>query len=315
MRKDTTHDFIQMDIDSKKDIKPYHKFDTEYFKDVIRSVSAVFKDYPEIHVSYNGIEYQPETMFYVNSEGVEFIKTKFYTGFEIVAATQAEDGMNLADIYTAYALDPNDLPSKDSLIKAAKYIAENLTDTKNADFAEETYVGPVIFSDQAAGQIFAQVFAPNLVTQRQPLSDGGMQRNERFMAFQRKIGGRVLPEFLSMTADPKIDSYLDTPLLGTYTFDDEGVKAEKVELVKKGYLKALLSSRVPTRRVRESNGHNRGGAPMYSNLIVDVADEENQLSYNYLKVKMMELCKARELPLGNLKLPYVVLNNVVKSTF
>ena len=298
MRKDTTPDFLEMDIKSSYKLKPYYPFDFKYFTDLIKSVSAVFAEYPEIHVSSSGVEYQPETFYYANSEGVEYIKTKFYTGFEIVAATQAEDGMNLADVFSAYAQNPNNLPDKDSLVHAARHLAENLMAQKNTDYVSDTYVGPVIFEDQAAGQIFAQIFAPNLVTQREPLTEGGMQTNDRNTAFQRKIGGRVLPEFLSIEDNPSKSMYEETHLLGTYAIDDEGVPAEQVNLVEKGYLKNLLSSRVPIKRVRKSNGHKRGGAPMFSNLIVDVADEEKAVDSDSLKQRLIELCKARELPYG-----------------
>lgn len=298
IRKDTTHDFLKVDVPSNFKTTPYYNFDFDYFTDIVKSVSAVFAKYPELQVSNVGVEYQPETTYYLNSEGTEYIKTKFYTGFEIVAATQSDDGMNISDVFTSYSFNPMDLPSKDSLLNAAEILAKNLIRQKNGDSINESYVGPILFSKQAAGQIFAQIFAPNFVTQRLPLSEGGMSTGERNMAFQRKIGGRVLPEFISVTDKPQINSYLNIPLLGSYSIDEEGIIAQEVKLVEKGYLKNLLSSRVPTRRVRESNGHKRGGAPMFSNLLVESIDDEKSLSDEELRAKMIELITARELPYG-----------------
>ncbi len=296
MRKDTTHDFIKVDPKKSFDIEPYPNFDNKYFKKVVETLSGIFKNSPSVQISGCNVEFQPQTIYYVNSEGMEYIKTKFFTGLEVLAATQAVDGMPLADFHTAYAKYPKDLPSLDSLKKAVTIVRDNIEAMVKADALEETYAGPVIFADQAASEIFAQVFAPNLVAQRDALTEGGVQTSDRYGAFQRKIGGRVLPEFMSMDAFPNKEEYDGVKLLGNYKVDDDGLAPADVNLVKEGYLKNLLSSRVPTRRVRESNGHKRGGAPMFSNLVVTA--NENELSYDELKERMMKLCKDRELPYG-----------------
>ncbi len=296
MRKDTTHDFMQVKPKKANDVETYPKFDDKYFTKVAEKLSGIFKDVPEVQVSGCNVEFQPQTIFYSNSEGMEYVKTKFFAGLEVLAATQAEDGMPLADFYTAYAKDPKDLPSLDSLTKAIEIVKSNIVAMVNAEALSETYAGPVIFADQAAAEMFAQIFAPNLVAQRESLTEGGIQTSDRYGSFQRKIGGRVLPEFMSVDALPSKSKFEEVGLLGNFKIDDDGLSPKDVNLVKDGYLKNLLSSRVPTRRVRESNGHKRGGAPMYSNLIVNANDK--QLSYKELKERMIELCEARELPFG-----------------
>jgi len=297
IRKDTTHDFLVVNPEKNyiEDVIP--PFDKPYFENLTKELSAVFNAYPEIHVSTVGVEYLPETVIYVNSEGMEYIKNEFYTGLEIVAATQAEDGMPLSNFYSAFSRNPSVLPDKDSLLNAALLVAETLKAQVNAPVMDEPYSGPVLFEGAAAAQLFAQIFVPNLAAQRQQLTDNGIQDNERYTAFQNKIGGRVLPEFFDVEASPLKVWFDDTPLMGYYKLDDDGIKPQEVNLVEKGYLRNLLSSRVPTKRVRKSNGHQRGGAPMYSNIFVH-ADKEHTLSNDELKQQMMKLCKDRELPYG-----------------
>ncbi|MFP4369212.1 MAG: metallopeptidase TldD-related protein, partial [Candidatus Kapaibacterium sp.] len=94
------------------------------------------------------------------------------------------------------------------------------------------------------------------------------------------------------------NKYEGTPLVANYKIDDDGIEAENVILVKDGYLKNLLSDRVPTKRVRESNGHKRGGSPILSNIIFEGSDDEKVKSISEMRERMMELCKARELPYG-----------------
>ncbi|TAL68455.1 MAG: hypothetical protein EPN82_10715 [Bacteroidetes bacterium] len=296
-RKDSTPDFIQLAPEKNYDTFPIPQFNTNKFEELCKNVSAKFIKFDNIQISYAGLEYIPETVYYANSEGREFIRTNLYSGFEIIAATQADDGMPLYDMYSAYAKSPYDLPREDSLNKGAISIANNLTKLEKAAILEESYSGPILFEDNAAAELFAQVFAPNLAVQRSPMTESGIQESDRYMAFQNKVGGRVLPEYLSVIAEPNKEYYEKQPLIGYYKIDDEGVLAQPVNLVKDGYLKYLLSSRVPSKRVNVSNGHKRGGAAMIS-IIELLSDKKHRKTRNELIKQLLKLCKDRELPYG-----------------
>jgi hypothetical protein len=58
-----------------------------------------------------------------------------------------------------------------------------------------------------------------------------------------------------------------------------------------------MSSRTPTRRIKTSNGHNRGGAAMFSVLDVSASKDRTQ-SFKKLRERMLQLCKDRDLPYG-----------------
>jgi len=296
-RKDTTHDYLRMEAKKIYKKKEFPKFNKKYFIELAKSLSDVFNDYSDINSSEVLFENVNKNTYYVNSEGVEYIKSYFYTSMEIVAATQADDGMPLSNYDTYFARDPNNFPSKSELIRKVKDVADILSATKKSEFLEDSYSGPVLFTKNAAAELFAQNFNPNLVTQRKAISDGGFVGDETGKAFQSKIGGRVLPEFLSMSANPKIEKYNDEELVGYYNIDDNGIKSEEIELVKDGYLKNLLSSRIPTKRVRRSNGHKRGGSPMLSSVFI-TANKKSSVSYEDLKKRMIKLCKDRELKYG-----------------
>jgi hypothetical protein len=313
LRTDTTPDFLLLPAAKMIDTTAFAPFDRAYFEKTLDEVSAVFKNYPQISISQVGVEYSPTQTLYVNTEGREYIKNETFTGLEIVAATQATDGMPLAQMYSAYSIHPKDLPSRDSLLKATRNLAETLFKSMTATTLEEPYSGPVLFEDQAAAEVFAQIFAPNLVTQRAPLSDRGFRDAERFGAFQNKVGGRVLPEFLSVRAMPENEFFKETPLVGSYEIDDEGTEALNVILVDKGFLKTLLSSRIPTRRIRESNGHERGGAAMLSVIEMISTDPKKQLSKADLRKRLLKLAKDRALPYG-IVVKKVLNQNILYTT-
>ncbi len=51
-----------------------------------------------------------------------------------------------------------------------------------------------------------------------------------------KLGSRVLPGTVSLVDDPTAKQFQGHDLLGTYEVDQEGVKAQRVELVNNGLL-------------------------------------------------------------------------------
>ena len=260
-------------------------------------LSSIFRSYPSIQNSRVGMEIVPKETYYLNTEGRKLHKYECFTGVEIVATTQASDGMPLAQTYATYGILPTDLPSADSLERVVRLAAARL-DKQTTAPTIEAYSGPVVFEGQAAAGVLGQFFAPNLVAQRQPLSEGGFSTNDRNLAFQNKIGARVLPEFMSVQAVPSRERDNGRIVAGHYAVDDEGMRALDVSLVEKGYLRALLSSRVPTKRVKASNGHQRGGGAMLSVLDVTCADAKRKLSSADLKKRLLKLVKDRELPYG-----------------
>ncbi|MCX8055361.1 MAG: metallopeptidase TldD-related protein [Ignavibacteria bacterium] len=297
IRRDTTPDFIKT--------PPYKSIDTNYLvnidinklEEIAKKVSSVFRSYENIDVSKTTVEGIDEFVYYINSEGTEYIKRNSQCGVEVIAATQCVDGMLVFDFFSSYSRTPEKLPTLDSLINGANLVAKNVSQLKNASTIDESYNGPILFTEQASAELFAQIFVPNLVAQRKPMMDGGFfTDDDKFSVFQNKIGGRVLPEFISVWAKPNLSDYKNTQLFGYYKIDDEGIQAQDLLLVENGYLKNLMSSRVPTRRVKQSNGHNRGGSAMFSNIILSA--NKNQLSFNELKSKLIKLVKARELPYG-----------------
>lgn len=296
-RTDTTPDFSPMPSATYTDIRLLGVGTTKAIaQDLVCRASDVFRVYPDIQNSKAGFEFVPVETFYLNSEGRRLHKVEAFAGFEMTVVGQASDGLPVCETYAAFSKTPSELPSIDSLRKAATILAESLKATINAPTIE-TYSGPLLFEGQAAAELFAQSFAPNLVAQRTPTSDVGFSTGDRSMAFQNKIGGRVLPEFLSVRALPNLPSYAGVPIAAHYMYDDEGVPAETVEVVQNGYLKSMLTSRIPTRRLRTSNGHQRGGGAMLSTLQV-VADTTNSLDDATLKNRMLKLVRDRDLPYG-----------------
>ena len=177
--------------------------------------------------------------------------------------------MPLEDFVAVYARSPEDLPSDDELAAQIGTMGERLKQLRQAPLVGR-YTGPVIFSGQAATELFNQGFVPYLLSTRRALTDNPQyasyypQKKEN--PFLDKIGVRVLPEFLSVRAEPLMDAYKKQPLFGGYRVDDEGVPARPIRLVQKGVLETLLTTRTPVRGIDQSTGSRRGPGVAPSNI-------------------------------------------------
>jgi predicted Zn-dependent protease len=60
-----------------------------------------------------------------------------------------------------------------------------------------------------------------------------------------------------VTDDPTLTTFGKTWLSGSYEYDDEGRKAQRVALIQDGVLKTFLMSRLPIASFAASNGHGR----------------------------------------------------------
>jgi predicted Zn-dependent protease len=131
--------------------------------------------------------------------------------------------------------------------------------------------------------------------------EGHRQKNvNEGQTFKKKINERILPTFMSVVFDPLLKSLDGDALMGSYTFDDEGIKARKVTVVEDGIFKGFLMSRSPIEGFDKSNGHGRaapGKRPVarQSNLIVETKEHVTEAA---LRNMLIEECKKQNKPYG-----------------
>jgi hypothetical protein len=234
---------------------------------------------------------------YVNSEGTTFTRNTPAASLVLLAETQAADGAPLRDFLAAYGHLIDDLPSPRDLETRARAMGQRLEKLRSAPLVDH-YNGPVLFEGQAAAELFAQVIAPALLAVRRTVSD--VPQFELFTAslenpFQDRLGGRVLPDFLSVADDPTLSRYQGEPLLGARRVDDDGVPTRRTVLVENGTLKTLLATRDPIAGVAQSTGSRRGWTVAPSNLLVTVTQG---LPEEAMKAKLLSLVQQRGKPFG-----------------
>lgn len=215
----------------------------------MRAVSAVFRAYPEVYQTMAVLTVQNETEYFVSSEGSRLAMAHVQARIVLLASTRADDGMELVRDQTFEGRRVDDLPSQRELEAAARRLGESLEALRKAP-AAEPFDGPALLSGRAAAVFFHEVLGHRLEGQRQRGADEGQ-------TFTKDIGKQILPSFISVADDPTMEKFGDTWLSGSYPYDDEGEKAQRVELIEKGVLKNFLMSRLPIANFSSSNGHGR----------------------------------------------------------
>lgn len=268
-------------------------YDVEVWERRLRDASKVLSSDPNVLDSALTLDRIAQTRWLVNSEGTRIQTGDGYLQVVINAETKAEDGMNLtrAELFNARTLEG--LPNEEQLKGVVQRVKGELSELRKAPLAEP-YVGPAILRGRAAAVMFHEVFGHRIEGERQKVNDEGQ-------TFAKKVGELITSDFVDIYDDPTLSQFAGTDLIGHYRFDDEGVPAENVSLVRAGKLMGFLQSRIPVRGVNRSNGHGRRSAGMptihsrQGNLVVEA---KTAVSFDELRRQLLAEVKRQSKPYG-----------------
>jgi TldD protein len=299
----------QSEIDDFSKAEPVHVIDPlvtpdwtgRNWEQEARESSATLRAFPDIYEARVTYYLVYATEYLMTSEGTEIRTNRTFAAVEAGLNTLAQDGMPLNHLFSAYAPKPADVPNVDAVRKGLNVAGSELMALRASRPAED-YTGPVLFEARAAAPLVAQILGPAMNGSRPPISFQPIV--EQMMGnlggksdWTGRIGARVLPTSVSVVDDPTAKDFHGTPLIGSYSVDDEGVRAQKVTVVENGTLKSLLMSRRPGNDSDQSNGHGRSGfltdaKPTMSNLFFTSTEEVSPAD---LKKKFLDDCRAEKL--------------------
>ena len=268
------------------------QLDKSEWPERLKRLSAAFKTHPNILRSSVSLQAASLTSYFVDSDGAKIREPRFFARLAVWGSVRAEDGMELDFFDDAEATSLEALPTEAEFQKRVDRVVERLEALRKAP-AIEPYAGPAIITHRAAGVFFHEIFGHRIEGHRQKDADEGH-------TFTKRVGLKVVPDFISVTDDPTRRNFGDVPLNGFYLFDEEGQPAQKVNLVENGVLRAFLMGRSPIAGFPRSNGHGRamqGLRPVsrQGNLLVD---SNRKMPFNELRSKLIEEVKARGKPYG-----------------
>ena len=251
--EDDSPDFSQEKPSTYIETTPSAAFpEQKAWEEIARRYSAYFRRYPQVEESVVFLTAERDHSYLVSTEGTKIVTADAIFRLMIQAETRADDGMQLMRVETFQFSDPAKFPSGAEVAASVQKMASDLSALRAAPLAEP-YNGPALLSGRAAAVFFHEVLGHRVEGQRQRGRDEGQ-------TFTKKVNEKILPEFLSVADDPTLHTLAGTELSGFYRYDDEGIPASRVEVVKDGILKNFLMGRLPVKNFSNSNGHGRAQA-------------------------------------------------------
>ena len=245
-----------------------------------------------VHSSSVSLSANTQNKFLVNSEGTKIQMGENTVRLSVRGQTKAEDGMELYRYRSFESRTLEGLPDEVTVLAAIDTVIDELTSLHDAPVVEP-YIGPAILMNKASGVFFHEIFGHRIEGHRQ-------KRSEEGQTFTKKVGQKILPDFISVYDDPTLENFDGTTLLGHYRYDDEGVPAQRVPVVEKGVLKNFLMSRSPIKGFSKSNGH---GRRQYGRRVVSrqgnlMVESEKTVPYPELRKMLIAECKKQGKPYG-----------------
>jgi predicted Zn-dependent protease len=268
----------------------------EWKKRIIQA-SGLFATAPEVRAFAADVQYSSANItavvvnrYTVNTDGT--VMRHGYSGYQdmIALGGQAPDGMQLGRDNGTTATTAAGLESWASLRQRTLDDLQSYNDLRHAPVvAADDYHGPVLFSADAAADVFNRLFVPNIEADRPDMGTTARTRG----AYLSSYKSEVLAPFLSVVDDPTLRSFDGQSLLGAYTIDDEGVPAQTVNIVDHGNLVNYLIGREPVKDFPQSNGHGRAvvGQAAHSHAGVLLVKSSEPLSAQQLQARLLALAR------------------------
>ena len=255
------------------------------WKEYLKKITALFNQQSYILEARAMLSASTIRNYFVSTEGTSVVQNSFITDLSIAVIFNCEDGNMAPYVKTYQVRTPDQLPTEKQLMDDMAEVKQIIEKLRKAPKAE-SYSGPAILSAKASGVFFHEIFGHRVEGHR-------LRQQTDAHTFKRQQGENILPEAISITFDPTVAEFKGVPLYGNYKYDDEGIAARKVEVVKNGTFLSYLMSRQPVEGISNSNGHGRcepGMAPVsrQSNLFVT---SKSYIPEEDLHEKLRKMCK------------------------
>jgi hypothetical protein len=224
----------------------------------------------------------------LNSEGQLLSQPNNLSVIRIEAETRAEDGSLLRDVRSWVVPDQQNLPPITVIHNEIKSMVSWLNQLRTAPI-EEDYLGPVLFEEEASVELFRQLLLPQLSATPPPAEAPDFSGEVPRVIPSSRVGRRLLPDGWTIVDDAQANKNV----VGSYTYDSEGVAPQKVQLVEDGVVTNLLMSRIPRANFNQSTGHGRSlgrDRRVAINSVTTVKPKRNR-SLNHLKKKGIKMAK------------------------
>lgn len=228
---------------------PPMSIESAVWQPILVDLSSVLASGTHVVVSEVSVEGRRSETTRVDSEGSRLVYGTVLVRVALSATIVADDGDRLVLYRSQDVHDPASLPDAAALTTLARSLVADAEALRAAPRATP-YTGPVLLLGRATGVFVHEVMGHRVEGQRNKDEEEG----KTFLSY---LGQRVLPVGVDIVDDPTVAHLAGEDLNGFYPFDDEGVPAQRAELVHDGIFRGFLMSRSPLAAFPHSNGHGR----------------------------------------------------------
>ncbi len=247
-------DYTLTDTPAKADLGRADVSELAPWQDLARQVSGAMAIDPRIERAGVWVGHEGGSIWTIDTEGTHLQRPLQETTVRAAVHVRAADGMLLTDHRLWTAKGPDGVPSASDMAAEARAMAAELLAIADAPTFDDEYVGPVIFEDHAAVDIFRYLLLPQIEGTPGEIPFDTWLGDIGDADDPVRLGRRVLPLGWSSVDDPMRDP--EHP--SSFEYDLEGTPAERVDLIQDGIVRQVLMSRIPRLGTSGSNGHARG---------------------------------------------------------
>lgn len=273
---------------------PLPEIDADAWGARVKRASAACQTFTKPQSCVVGLKARRGCQRFVGSDGAKHRFCENKLELYVSANGQAADGMPVGSEWRQLARSETELIDEAALVQKVKDTAAMLETKMAAPAPREDYMGPVLFTAEAAPAFFLSALASPLSQPREALGTRDQSR------LTERLGKHVAVSQLSAIDDPTQQTWRSptgavSALMGYFPVDDDGVTPKPITLVKEGVLETFFMSRIPTKQVVKTNGHARGEQASTGNLFVSTSQP---IGLAALKKRLVELAKEEDSPFG-----------------
>jgi predicted Zn-dependent protease len=269
------------------------KIDIHYVKDIVKKLSALFKNYDWLTNSFIYINGEYNTYVLITSEGAEIVKRSCVFSIIGMAYTVCpEDGMEISNFFVERYANFGEISDYENLKIKLEDMVNELKILRDSEQIQP-YSGPAILDPIATNVYFHEAVGHRVEGHR--ISD-----KSEGQTFKDKVGTKIVSDIISIYDDPTIEKFNGESIISHYLYDEEGTKSSRVELIKGGILTNFLMSRIPNKHFNNTNGHGRSNfiyAPV-ARMGTFITKSSREVSYDKLKQMLIAECKRQNKPYG-----------------
>jgi TldD protein len=234
-------------------MEAFETLDTAGWSERVVELSAHLESETGVEAGQVHLGYEQGRHRVVDSEGTVVYRPLAELSLRALAHVMASDGLIISDHRTWTTGAGVPLPEQDLMVQQVGEMMAELELARSAEPLSGEYVGPVLFEDEAAVDLFRYILAPQLE---------GTPPEVPFDSWFGELGAsndsvrldrRVLPAGWTAVDDPREEKGA-----GYFEYDLEGTPSRRVQLVADGIVRAAVMSRIPRKGTEGTTGHARG---------------------------------------------------------